>query len=533
MLPEQHTYYSPDNKLSGSTGKDFQGPQDRMIHIGGSDYLLSREMQMQCALVGVSGYESTRSILTIGEPHHNREAQFSLFRGLEIFFRDNPQLVKKTIFCAEGFPANEPISLQELIDAEPHPSDELIRETLNSFLITGYMAYEWKHQHGIPIIGTENRELYNLSREFATWYVKDPNSIFAEVLIEETETSGEIFVLTVEHGWTFAVDARNKFIASTLINAAHSYENPVLFMGQGHLVERQDELTFNILQRLAMAAVAKKVGIFGNYLKSVDPTILENHAIHYYLQESMIGYSVLEPLGLYSKREEMAYQRLFQAQSVGKSLDDTDVDYQGYLDWLLAKKIKPGKSTTVEPSPKAAAEFVRRLKEQQKKQQESGTIYEAPKTHDYEFDWFQESPTVVKTALQRDSLCTEKGINPRGHDFELVRKANLASTCPHIDDIVIDAMTATSMKSMDLTDKTYRNIQTVESTVKRYIDDLSGFTYGVWKDMIFERGRNFQDRYVELAIPVGRATQPQVEKLLELQEYAQSQDVTLVIVEVP
>jgi len=44
---------------------------------------------------------------------------------------------------------------------------------------------------------------------------------------------------------------------------------------------------------------------------------------------------------------------------------------------------------------------------------------------------------------------------------------------------------------------------------------------------------NFQDRYLELAIPLGKATRAQTEKLLELHEYAESKDVTLVIIEVP
>ncbi|MCL5095641.1 MAG: hypothetical protein M1575_02840 [Patescibacteria group bacterium] len=139
----------------------------------------------------------------------------------------------------------------------------------------------------------------------------------------------------------------------------------------------------------------------------------------------------------------------------------------------------------------------------------------------------------MQTKLHRDTLWSEKGIDARGHDYEQLRRANLGSNCPVVDDIVIDAMTATSMKTLDLALKSYQDIREVDSTVRKYIDELSGFTYGRWKDMVFERGRNFQDRYLELGIPAGRTNPEQTAKLHELQDYAQSRDVTLVIVEVP
>ncbi|MFH0863804.1 MAG: hypothetical protein V1858_01795 [Candidatus Gottesmanbacteria bacterium] len=91
------------------------------------------------------GYESSSSVLIVQEPHDSLIGQFNLYKGLEIFFKDNPSLVSKTIFLAEGYPANQLISMLPLIEQELHPSDTLIREVLGTFLITSYMAYEWKH----------------------------------------------------------------------------------------------------------------------------------------------------------------------------------------------------------------------------------------------------------------------------------------------------------------------------------------------------------------------------------------------------
>lgn len=538
---EPPIYYSPDSGAgSGTAGKEPDPIQDETIRIGNSNILLSKELQLECFLMGGSSYESTKSILTIEEPHHNAEAQFSLFRGLEIFFRDNPELVRKTIFLAEGFPANQPVFVQELIDADPHPSDELIRETLGSFLITGYMAYEWKHQQHIPIIGTEDPELYALSREFATWYVDDPNALLARVFIMDTKTTGHEYRLPVSAGWTFAINARNKTIASTFINQARRYENPILFVGGGHLNERQDEKTFDLIQQVAIGEVASGAGMFGHYLKTVDPKTLENHSIHYYLQETKIGYNALMPFGFVSKKEEMAYQRLFEAQRAGGRADQAGVDNEGYLDWLLkTKRLKPGQHTTVQPDPKTAAEFVRRLKEKQKHEEESensGLVYEAPPAHDTKYDWFGTSPEEERSKIREkfgvDSIW-QLGQAVRGRAYEYMRGAEPANNLEHVDDIRLEARTVTGMKTIELRDPTYQDIENLDRRLRDCIDELEGYPGGTWKGHSFRRGEHFDDVYLEIGIPADKATRAQTEKLLEMQDYAQTKGVTLVINEVP
>ncbi len=513
--------------------KDIPTPSGTQVEIGRSQYLLSEELQSYCFVHNTSAYEHTKSVLTFGEPHHATDAQFSLYKGLEIFFRDNPELVGKTIFLAEGFPADEPISVQQLIEADPHPSDDLIRETLNSFLITGYMAYEWKHQQGIPIIGTENQGLYEMSREFATWYVENPNALFTTAGIKITETRVRVVQIPVSAAWTFAVNVRNKSMAATLIDKARSYKNPVLFVGSGHLNTMQDDSEFDMLKKLTELGPN---GPFGQYADAVSLSGCENHSIHYYLQQAKIGYTALEPFGFSKKREEMVYQRLFEAQRKGGVTLQTNIDYEAYLNWLIAqKRSKPGQITTVTPSPEAAAEFVRRLKEKQQEEQKSGVIYEAPSTSISEY-WFRTSPEEERAKIREqfgvDSIWELPPVI-RGKANEVLRGAEPASNLKHVDDIRYEAQTVTGMKTIELRDKTYQDIDNLDSRIRDCIDELSGYQGGVWKKRTFTRGDDFDDVYLEIAIPADKATRVQVEKILEMQDYAQTKDVTLVINEVP
>lgn len=189
--------------------------------------------------------------------------------------------------------------------------------------------------------------------------------------------------------------------------------------------------------------------------------------------------------------------------------------------------------TTVEADPQGAASFLRAWKKQQEEQRQKEEGEE--RSH-----WIQISRDEVRNAVAKDSIWGQPQ-KPQGEDFENVRTVNLGKNCPHIDDIVLDAMTVTQHKSMELTLPSYQNTRTMQSRVEGYIDHLDERTKERWswydkkndKFYDFERGVNFQDRYLELGIPAGRATQAQVDKLLELQEYAQTRDVTLVIVEVP
>ena len=190
-----------------------------------------------------------------------------------------------------------------------------------------------------------------------------------------------------------------------------------------------------------------------------------------------------------------------------------------------------GKVTTVEADPEGAASFLRVLK----------ALEQENIPDQKENNWINITKYEVRLALNRDSLWSEKDINSRGHDYEKIRLANLGSNCPVIDDIVVAAMTVTQMKTLDLTANMYQNIRATELQVSKYIDELDESTRRPWewtdrksrRSYKFERGVNFQDRYLEVAIPVEKSTKTQKEKLIELQEYATQKDITLVIVEIP
>ena len=38
----------------------------------------------------------------------------------------------------------------------------LLQNILATYLITGYVACEWKHQYGIPILGSEDPVIYGI-----------------------------------------------------------------------------------------------------------------------------------------------------------------------------------------------------------------------------------------------------------------------------------------------------------------------------------------------------------------------------------
>ena len=308
----------------------FSSPRDKTIEIGNSSYVLSKDAQKYLRVYEVSDYEKIKSLIIIEEPHYNIESQFSLFKGLELFFRDNPTLVNQTVFLSEGIPSNQIVSVRPLIDVNPYPDENLIKEVLGTFLITGYIAYEWKYQKNIPIVGIEDENLYNLC---ATQWIK----------MQEDKNNQE----EAEY-WYTTVAARNKSIANTLIEKTRRYENPILFVGGQHLKKlRSNEF---------------KSAKYCSYDNSQNQQAVvyqeenENLGIYDYLKEDRIGYTFIisKPCRLESPRDleknTNAYTKLFKAQQSG--------DYSDYIEWFISEKNVAG-NVTVSPSTEAAAQFVK------------------------------------------------------------------------------------------------------------------------------------------------------------------------------
>lgn len=295
------------------------------IEIGTDTYSFTSETQQFLSPVYVSKYRKDTSVIVIQEPHESSEGHFNLFKGLESFFASNPGLAEQTIFLSEGTVANVLISVQELIDEDPQPTDRTIRQVLQSHLITGYMAYEWKHRQGIPIIGTEDETLYELSRRFASLCREDLNAVFQHT----KHTDGTEFDIPLVKAWCFAVAARNKSIAQTLIEQAETYINPMLFVAWDHVNDQRSDFEKKwdkIINRCLEDA--QYMGIMGALMfpwssagedwwlyRDIGKNS-ETFDIHHYLEAARIGYTFLTPEGADNASSEDIenYNRVFRDQ---------------------------------------------------------------------------------------------------------------------------------------------------------------------------------------------------------------------------
>ena len=192
-----------------------------------------------------------------------------------------------------------------------------------------------------------------------------------------------------------------------------------------------------------------------------------------------------------------------------------------------------GNFTTVEADPRGAAALLRALKEKKKAKQRGGTVYEHREDAQSERPgWFQTSRDEVEEKLGRETIW-DLGPSPRGKVYELLRNAYPANNLKYVDDIKLEARTVTGMKTIELRAPTYQDVDGLDRRVRECIDELSGYQGGRWKGKRFDRGKDFDDVCLEIGIPTDVATQAQIEKLLEMQDYAQTKDVTFAINEVP
>jgi len=296
------------------------------IEIGQDRYLFTQETQEHLTRFYSSEYPKEISVVSIHEPHSASEAQFQLFKGLESFFGSNPELISQTIFLSEGTSANKPISVQGLINEEPHPSDDMIKRVLQTHLITGYMAYEWKYNTGIPIIGTEDEGLYELSRRFASLCLDDPNAVFQHVTLTEDIK----FDIPLEDAWDFIVAARNKQMALTLIEQTKQYRNPMLFTHWCHIKDERpqshlqaDDIIKSIMLEVKYLGPLMGPTMFPWSMEGEDwwlyrnvKTDTEMNDIDYYLSQAGIGYTFLKPKGIEKETSEDVknYRQVFRFQ---------------------------------------------------------------------------------------------------------------------------------------------------------------------------------------------------------------------------
>lgn len=503
MVLERGICYSPDGAGGGAIRKDAPIPP-REIEIGTSQYLLSAEAQQYLRTEIVPEGQHSRSVVIIYEPHQSVSGQFDLYKGLEVFFHDNPELVKRTVFLAEGYPADETLSVQPLIDIDPNPSDDIIREALRTFLIPGYLAYEWKHQQGIPIVGVEDPWLYKLCRTLLMQHERNPDTSYG------LQYQG--IEIPIMDWWQFSVIARNKSMAQTLMRHMNQFENPILFVGGLHLYKFNDE-EFEFLKRWGPAAgIAGPFSIFRG-----DVNRSENIGLDDYLSKHGIAFTFLHSEVGELTLDERGYIELLKAQHGNDYFplyldDDNEPDYETYVRWLLEQKgtypetttpLSPIKlSITIRPSPKAVSKYIYERTEQRRSESSN---------------WFSIGRNEVQKKLGRGTIWDKPPV-ARGRSYERLRGASIGGNYPIVDDI--NDYAATSMKTLDLTTGPYQDPNVLGSTVRGYIDSLSGFS-------------GPQHKYLELGIPAGRATPSHVDTLCELQNYAGGRGITLAIGEVP
>ena len=141
--------------------------------IGGEPFVISNRCQEHWVVTDVPDSNPKNVVFIFQEPHWDYTGHWNLHQGMKVFFEKNPGVCDKTIFLAEGAKSLTPVSIEPLLKAEPAPSEDLIRAILQSYLVTGYMTYDWEVGGKIPIAGTEDWALY---QESAQRWLMDENA---------------------------------------------------------------------------------------------------------------------------------------------------------------------------------------------------------------------------------------------------------------------------------------------------------------------------------------------------------------------
>ncbi|MEU8261967.1 pre-peptidase C-terminal domain-containing protein [Micromonospora sp. NPDC048999] len=120
----------------------------------------------------------------------------------------------------------------------------------------------------------------------------------------------------------------------------------------------------------------------------------------------------------------------------------------------------------------------------------------------------------------------------RGLEIEKRLGGNLRPGFPTIDRFTPSTGAATSIKSVDLTAKTYQNASQLTSRLKGYVDKVAGFAKEspvTWGGDTYTKGM-VRARELEVAIPHGTATAAQQNVLNQIVEYGAGRGVTVRII---
>jgi hypothetical protein len=146
-------------------------------------------------------------------------------------------------------------------------------------------------------------------------------------------------------------------------------------------------------------------------------------------------------------------------------------------------------------------------------------------------DWSQVDRERMTGALGRPTLWNQ-GDTSRGRDYERLKKANIAGNFPVIDDFDSDTGKATSLKTVDLRGKTYRDTKGLFRKVTSDTDKLADFSGRTWGGYSVP-GDAIKSKVLCVGVPKGSATEGQQSVLKRCEKYANNKGVELIIEEVP
>jgi hypothetical protein len=285
---------------------------------------LSTDTQEYLSVIQARRTGADRFVVLVCEPHGNSEAQRMMYWGLRYLFSENPQLVTNAVFLCEGAPAGVPITIEPLRRIDPAPDDDLLKSVLDSFLLPGYLGFQWASKVEIPTFGAEDDALYQIAVRFAanggSW------------------SAGNLSLVS-----------RNPSMAETAYQRANAGKIPFLFLGLGHI----DKIPQDLLER-------SRVGLSFRWQRfQVGPReqrllwAATNAGVADLLVQQHVDYLVIQAYGQgkpASSGDNQRYHRLFQAQLTGS--------YEDYIKHCLREQ----GNITIHPAPEAAAQLATAIK---------------------------------------------------------------------------------------------------------------------------------------------------------------------------
>lgn len=323
----------------------------------------------------ISNPDARKIVFVLQEPHWDWRGQWNLNQGLRVFFDENRNLLTKSVFLSEGVKAMEHTSVAALMEVEPAPEPMLVKATLESFLVTGYLTFNWMTSSQIPMFGTEDWSLYE---ESARLWESDTNA-----------------------PWAVTVVARNEKMVEVLSQLQSRYDNPMLFVGGMHMHAIDKDLFAK--GRAALDANSPSAG------KS-------NRGVKDWLKQKGIDYIYIEPFPDLSLQDDAStiarYRELFTSQLGGNYEAYVEKFAAGYLSRLAAGAYDDG--VTVTPKPAEAAKLVAVL------QKKSGGGDDSDKSDDKGDK--DKSDGAIRKAIDRFKDALSR-VNLRGKNLKSGRNA--------------------------------------------------------------------------------------------------------------